>query len=76
VVISKEQAIRLTIEHLMKGIDPADVQEGWPCSAFRSTDEAVWSIRVPESGHSVGAPRYIVISQVTGKVLADASSGE
>jgi hypothetical protein len=74
--VTKEQAIRLAIEHLMKGIEAADVIEGWPGSFYGATDEPVWSLRVPEPGHRVGGTHYIVISQVTGQVLADASFGE
>lgn len=74
--ISKDQAIRIAIEHLIAGIDSADIQEGWPGVSYEATGEPVWALWVRSKPLSIGAARYIVISQLTGKVLADQNFGE
>ena len=74
--IPKDQAIRIAIEHLIGKVNATDICEGWPGPSYGATDEPVWSVRIPGSTSGVGATRHVVISQVTGMVLADELFGE
>jgi hypothetical protein len=74
--ISKEIAIRAAVEHLMKGIDANSVIASWPENSYVTSNDAVWTVPIPGHGNSVGSSRCIVVSQVSGKVLADGWFGE
>jgi len=60
------------IEHLR--LD--DLCEGWPPDCYGVTDHPVWHVYLRDSVSKVGASRVIVISQVTGAIVADENVGE
>jgi hypothetical protein len=74
--LSRDAAIRVAIEHLIRTTEPNDVSEHWPAAAYKSFDQPVWSVPVPDQNAGVGRQRIIVVSQETGAVLADEYFGE
>ncbi len=49
---------------------------GWPQGAYRNSAEPVWTIWFPPELPRTGASRYLIISQTTGRVIADGFFGE
>jgi hypothetical protein len=74
--ISKELAIRAAMEHLMNKVDANSVIATWPRDSYVTSKDAVWTVPVPDLRSSVGSSRFIVVSQKSGKVLADELFGE
>lgn len=74
--ISKTEGLRLVIEHLCRDLDIASLIVGWPEGSYRFSGEPVWHIAIRGSAIGVGSSRVIVISQATGKILADTRFGE
>ncbi|HEY4444392.1 MAG TPA: hypothetical protein VGN30_08905 [Steroidobacteraceae bacterium] len=72
----REEAIRIAAEALVASIGESDVAAGWPDFAYQTSDDPVWRIAIPSREGRVGFTHYIVISQLTGKVLANGSFGE
>ena len=61
---------------LCESIGLSCVGDGWPEGGYVLSEEPVWSICVPSSQCGVGPDRYIVVSKLTGRVLADERIGE
>ena len=74
--ISKSQAIRLSVEYVVRGLSEADVVDGCPHGAYLKSDHPVWVVKLPPDRHGVGGARCIFISKTTGEVLADQAVGE
>lgn len=74
--LSKEEAIQMIGAYLTPKLNVADLIDGWPAGVYRSSDEsAVWSMRMPPEQSRVGGDRFIVLSKITGKILADQEVG-
>ena len=53
------------------------IAEGWPAGLYHCSGErSVWRLRVGRELNRVGSDEVIVISQVTGKLLAHEMIGE
>lgn len=75
-MITREQAAERAVDHIGAQLHKEmQVTDGWPSGAYRMSDEPVWTIRVPAEPH-VGASRCVIVSQVTGHVIADGFCGE
>jgi hypothetical protein len=74
--LSKERALQMIGVYLTRDLNVADFIDGWPEGAFIGSDESVWSIEIPPDQLRVGGSRFIVVSRLTGKILADEMIGE
>lgn len=74
-MISKDDAVRRLRAYLTPEVPPEQLREGWPEDIRAKSEEPVWHYYVPPFDH-VGATRCIVISQITGRILADRDIGE
>lgn len=78
--LTKQQVIKIAAEtvvsSLVASIGEANVSEGWPQSAYKSSPDPVWKVMIPAAVNGVGGSHYIVISQLTGKILANGIYGE
>lgn len=74
--ISKERALQLIAVHLASGLSVGDFIDGGPTGSYGFSKDAVWSIAIPPTQLRVGACRFIVISKITGEILADQYFGE
>ena len=74
--LSKEGAIQLVGTYLTRNLNVANLIDGWPQGSYGTSDEAVWSVIVPSDHPRLGSDRYIVISKMTGEIVADDLVGE
>jgi hypothetical protein len=73
--ISRERALVLIGVYLSRDFI-AELAGGWPQGAYVVSEEPVWSAGIPSDQPRVGGARFIVISRLTGKILADQVLGE
>jgi hypothetical protein len=74
--ISRELAIELIGVYLTRNLKIADFFDGWPPGIYGRNCDSVWSIRLPPDINRVGGSRYIVVSKLTGEIVADQVVGE
>jgi len=73
-MITREQAAERAVAHVAAQLHKEiRVTEGWPQGAYPSSDEPVWAIWLAAEVPRVGASRCVIISQATGRVVAERS---